>query len=97
MWTSKNRGLYNRGRLRYPSDLTDEEWALVVFAPLSSSRRARESRRRPIEADFFEKRAFGRHPADRLEPRRQGDLQTGLAADRVLESGRLPRVGGPEQ
>jgi transposase len=32
MWTSQNRGRYDRSRLRYPSDLTDEEWALV--APL---------------------------------------------------------------
>jgi transposase len=29
MWTPKNRPRYNRDRLRYPSDLTDEEWALV--------------------------------------------------------------------
>src|ERR1700677_1319614 len=29
MWTSKNRRRYDRSRLRYPSDLTDEEWALV--------------------------------------------------------------------
>ena len=29
MWTSKNRGRYDRSGLRYPSDLTDEEWALV--------------------------------------------------------------------
>jgi transposase len=32
MWTRENRGRYDRCRLRYPSDLTDEEWALV--APL---------------------------------------------------------------
>ena len=32
MWTAKNRKRYDRSRLRYPSDLTDEEWALV--APL---------------------------------------------------------------
>jgi transposase len=30
MWTAKNRKRYDRSRLRYPSDLTDEEWALVV-------------------------------------------------------------------
>src|SRR3974390_698192 len=30
MWTSENRGRYDRSRLRYPSDLTDEEWALVA-------------------------------------------------------------------
>ncbi len=29
MWTSENCGRYGRSRLRYPSDLTDEEWALV--------------------------------------------------------------------
>jgi transposase len=29
MWTSKNRGRYDRSGLRYPSDLTDGEWALV--------------------------------------------------------------------
>jgi len=29
MWTSRNRGRYDRSGLRYPSDLTDEEWALV--------------------------------------------------------------------
>src|SRR5271157_2709971 len=29
MWTSENRGRYDRSGLRYPSDLTNEEWALV--------------------------------------------------------------------
>jgi transposase len=29
MWTSENRGRYDRSRLRYPSDLTDAEWALI--------------------------------------------------------------------
>ena len=29
MWTNENRGRYDRSRLRYPSDLTDEEWNLV--------------------------------------------------------------------
>lgn len=29
MWTSKSRGRYDRSQLRYPSDLTDEEWAHV--------------------------------------------------------------------
>ncbi len=32
MWTTENRARYDRSKLRYPSDLTDEEWALV--APL---------------------------------------------------------------
>ena len=32
MWTEKNRGQYDRSKLRYPSDLTDAEWAFI--APL---------------------------------------------------------------
>ncbi len=30
MWTNENRGRYDRSKLRYPSDLTDDEWALVA-------------------------------------------------------------------
>ena len=29
MWTPENRPRYDRSKLRYPSDLTDEEWALI--------------------------------------------------------------------
>jgi transposase len=29
MWTAKYRGRYDRGKLRYPNDLTDPEWELV--------------------------------------------------------------------
>ena len=29
MWTTKNRQRYDRSRLRYPSDLTDDEWGHV--------------------------------------------------------------------
>ena len=32
MWTTENRRRYDRSQLRYPSDLTDNEWAHV--APL---------------------------------------------------------------
>ena len=37
MWTKKNRARYDRSKLRYPSDLTDEEWQLVE--PLLPPRR----------------------------------------------------------
>ena len=30
MWTTENRARYDRSRLRYPSDLTEEEWALIA-------------------------------------------------------------------
>lgn len=29
MWTNDNRTRYDRSKLRYPSDLTDDEWALI--------------------------------------------------------------------
>ena len=29
MWTNQNRTGYDRGKLRFPSDLTDDEWGLV--------------------------------------------------------------------
>ena len=29
MWTQENRSRYDRSKLRYPSDLTDEEWSLI--------------------------------------------------------------------
>lgn len=29
MWKEENRSLYDRSKLRYPSDLTDAEWALI--------------------------------------------------------------------
>lgn len=29
MWTPENRGRYDRSKLRYPSDLTDEEWGFI--------------------------------------------------------------------
>ena len=32
MWTNENRSRYDRSKLRYPSDVTDEEW--VVIGPL---------------------------------------------------------------
>jgi transposase len=44
MWTEKNRGKYDRDYLRYPSDMTDEEWALIepLFPPERRGGRHRE-------------------------------------------------------
>lgn len=44
MWTHENRGRYERSGLRYPSDLTDEEWTLV--APHMPT--PRKARRYPV-------------------------------------------------
>src|SRR5258708_32789590 len=43
MWTSKNRCQYERKGLRYPTDLTDAEWALVAphIRPAKRGGRAR--------------------------------------------------------
>jgi hypothetical protein len=41
MWTSKNRARYDRSKLRYPSDLTDDECGLVepLIPPGKTERR----------------------------------------------------------
>lgn len=46
MWTSQNRAHYKRAQLRYPSDVTDEEWAEI--APLISPAR-RGGRKRTVD------------------------------------------------
>ena len=44
MWTPKNRPRYDRDRLRYPSDLTDDEWSLIkpLIPPAKHGGRKRE-------------------------------------------------------
>src|SRR5271154_1142737 len=44
MWTSANRPKYNRDKLRYPSDLTDEEWGHIepLIPPAKRGGRRRE-------------------------------------------------------
>ena len=49
MWTSENRGRYDRRGLRYPSDVTDGEWALV--APLIPPARRGGNRRHVDERE----------------------------------------------
>ena len=49
MWTSENRGRYDRSHLRYPSDLTDAEWAHVE--PLIPPARRGGNRRHVVERE----------------------------------------------
>jgi len=44
MWTAKNRKRYDRSQLRYPSDLTDDEWRLIepLIPPAKRGGRRRE-------------------------------------------------------
>jgi transposase len=46
MWTSKNRSSYDHSRLRYPSDVTDDEWVLIT--PMIPSAK-REGRKRSVD------------------------------------------------
>jgi transposase len=45
MWTNENRAKYKRDHLRYPSDLTDEEWVHVepLIPPARRGGRKRET------------------------------------------------------
>lgn len=44
MWTEENRRRYERRGLRYPSDVTDEEWAIIapLIPPAKHGGRKRE-------------------------------------------------------
>lgn len=50
MWTAKNRSWYDRSKLRYPSDLTDEEWdhAAPLIAPAKRGGRKRQVNEREV-------------------------------------------------
>ena len=45
MWTKENRGRYDRSKLRYPSDVTNEEWALIepLIPPAKGGGKATEA------------------------------------------------------
>lgn len=51
MWTKENRAKYNRDKLRYPSDVTDEEWAHI--APLIPPARRGGRKREVVMREVF--------------------------------------------
>ena len=51
MWTTENRTRYDRSRLRYPSDLTDDEWAWIK--PLIPPARPGGNKRTVVERDLL--------------------------------------------
>ena len=55
MWTKKNRRVYDRSGLRYPSDLTDAEWAQVapLIPPAKRGGRRREVNLREVLNGIF--------------------------------------------
>ena len=50
MWTANNRKRYDRSQLRYPSDLTDDEWQLIepLILPAKRGGRRREVNLREV-------------------------------------------------
>ena len=50
MWTAENRPQYNRDKLRYPSDLTDEEFGYIepLIPPAKRGGRRREVKVREV-------------------------------------------------
>ena len=50
MWTTESRPRYNRDKLRYPSDLTNEEWGHVehLIPPAKRGGRRREVDEREV-------------------------------------------------
>ena len=62
MWTDKNRAKYDRDHLRYPSDLTDDEWANIE--PLIPPAKRGGGKRRVGHAGGHERRDV--HPEHRL-------------------------------
>ena len=51
MWTAKNRRRYDRSALRYPSDLTDDEWAHVESLIPPARRGGQQAPRRRARGD----------------------------------------------
>src|ERR1700734_2320848 len=49
MWTTENRARYDRSRLRYPSDLTDDEWTWI--RPLIPPAKPGGNKRTVVERD----------------------------------------------
>jgi len=52
MWTNENRARYDRSKLRYPSDLTDQEWALIE--PLIPPAKPGGNRRKVVVRDVVD-------------------------------------------
>jgi hypothetical protein len=52
MWSIDNRGRYDRSKLRYPCDLTDDEWALIgPLIPLIPAAKRGGNKRTVVERE----------------------------------------------
>jgi len=74
MWTNENRARYKRDRLRYPGDVTGEEWAHVepLIPPAKRGGRKREANMRGVFNGVMDGPSTGcqwRHIPKDLPPR----------------------------
>jgi len=53
MWTKENRAKYNRDHLRYPSDLTDDEWVLLLDRSFHQRKSGGGQRRTDMRARYM--------------------------------------------
>jgi hypothetical protein len=82
LWTDKNRAKYNRDRLRYPSDLTDDEWAHVelLIPPARRGGKRRTDMRAAMNGPPV---AVEQHGEDHLPQVRAVILAAALLAQRL--------------
>src|SRR3954465_13550400 len=105
MWTQADREIHQETRKRYPSDLTDGEWALTVpffatYRPLSTTIRAiveaclylvAEGCRWPAPPKDFPPRQTVRRGRGRLAARAEGAVVAGRVPPRGRAGPRHPR------
>ena len=88
MWKPEHRLAADRRGLRYPSDLTDAEWAIVAAMPARPARRAQTvcERARGVERDLL--RAVDRLPMEGCLRICRPPEEHGARLSRALELGR---------
>lgn len=91
MWTSKNRGRYDRSALRYPSDLTDDEWALIepLIPPARRGGNKRHVDEREVMNGIMYVLSTGMPVAG--DPKRPTPTQHGARLSRLVELRRHAR------
>ena len=93
MWTAKNRGRYDRSKLRYPSDLTDDEWAHVapLIAPAKRGGNRRHVDVREVMNGIMYRFEHGMPVAG--DPERPAAAQHAVRLSRLVElDGTLDRI-----
>src|SRR6516165_11714003 len=100
MWTTHNRKRYDRSRLRYPSDLTNDEWALV--APLippakrgGAKRTVDVLRRRRLSGTEIPQRAANDLASPRNADRQAFRSEAIYGAAQALDRRAYPRLAQP--